>query len=221
MQVDLIGKVAIVTGGGHGAGAAVAHALAKAGARVCISDLNPDKAIKMEQAIIAAGGQAMSVPADVANKFQCVTIIESTREKWGQLDILVNGMAVAPKRSIIKMDEWDFQRAFEVNLKGTFFMSQLCGRVMADENSERGGLIVNLATTAGITEPMADHAAACTANGAIVGFATECAREYAQFGIRVNTVLQDAYEPQPDQAAKVVMSLLSHEGMSTSGELLA
>ena len=219
--MDLTGKVAIVTGGGHGAGAAVAQALAAAGARVCISDLNPDRALKMEQAIIADGGEAMSVPADVANKFQCVTVIESTREKWGQLDILVNGMAVAPKRSIIKMDEWDFQRAFEVNLKGTFFMSQLCGRVMADENGERGGLIVNLATTAGVTEPMADHAAACTANGAIVGFGAECAREYAQFGIRVNTVLQDAHQPQPDKAAETVMHLLSNDGMSISGNLLA
>ncbi|MEM8863274.1 MAG: SDR family NAD(P)-dependent oxidoreductase, partial [Chloroflexota bacterium] len=108
LQVNLAGKVAIITGGGHGAGAAVAQALAQAGARVCVSDLNPDRAMKVEQAIITAGGEAMSVPADVANKFQCVTVIESTREKWGQLDILINAMAVAPKRTIIKMDEWDF-----------------------------------------------------------------------------------------------------------------
>ncbi|MEM8862049.1 MAG: SDR family oxidoreductase [Chloroflexota bacterium] len=219
--MNLAGKVAIVTGGGHGAGAAVAQALAQAGARVCISDLNPDRAMKVEQAIITSGGEAMSVPADVANKFQCVTVIESTREKWGQLDILINAMAVAPKRTIIKIDEWDFQRALEVNLKGTFFMSQLCGRVMADENGERGGAIINLATTAGITEPLAGHAAACTANGAIVGFAAECAREYAEYGLRVNTVLLNAIDPQPEQAAQNTMWLLSKDGGSLNGKLLA
>lgn len=219
--MNLSGKVAIVTGGGHGGGAAVALALAKAGAKVCISDLNPDRAQKIETEVLEAGGEAMSVPADIGNKFQCVTVIESTREKWGQLDILVNGMMVAPSSTIIKQDEWDFQRVFEVNLKGTFFMTQLCGRVMSDENGERGGNIVNLGTTAGILHPQPKQAAVCAMNGAIVGFAAEAAREYGDYGLRVNTFLLDHNQPDPNKAADCVMGLFASESKDVTGALFA
>ncbi len=217
----LKGKVAIVTGGGHGGGAAIAKALASAGMRVCISDLNPDRAQRVENEIKAAGGESMSVPADIGNKFQCVTIIESTRKRWGQIDIVINGMLVAPTSSILKIDEWDFQRAFEVNLKGTFFMTQLCGRVMAEENGERGGLIVNLATTAGITHSSPKKASVCAMNGAIVGFTTESSREYAEYGLRVNTVLLDAETPDVEAAASCVMALLTADGATINGALFA
>ncbi|MFK7805591.1 MAG: SDR family NAD(P)-dependent oxidoreductase [Anaerolineae bacterium] len=208
---DLSGRVAIVTGGGHGAGAAVAIALAAAGAKVCISDLNPDRAMRVEREITSAGGEAISVPADIANKFQCVTVIETTRKTWGQLDIIVNAMAVGPTSSIIKLDEWDFQRAFEVNLKGSFFMTQLSGRVMADENKERGGSIVQLASTAGITEPLINQAAACAMNGAVIAFSKECAREYADHNLRVNTVLTSAQQPNSEKTAEHVLRLFSTE----------
>jgi 3-oxoacyl-[acyl-carrier protein] reductase len=134
----LTNKVAIVTGAGRGLGAAVARALAQAGARVVINDLNPDRAAKVAAEISAAGGQAVPIQADVSNKFHCVKLVEETRAIWGQIDILVNYAAVAPTATILKMDEWEFQRCLEVNVKGIFFMSQLCGRVMADENKERG-----------------------------------------------------------------------------------
>lgn len=214
---NLSGRVAIVTGGGHGAGAAIAKALAQAGARVCVSDINPDRATRVENEINTAGGKAISVPADIANKFQCVTIIETTRKTWGQLDIVVNGMAVGPTSSIIKLDEWDFQRTFEVNLKGSFFMTQLCGRVMSDENQGRGGLIIQIASTAGITEPMANQAALCAMNGAVLGFAKECAREYAEHQIRVNTILFSALKPDPEKTATKVLQLLTPEFEQLTG----
>ncbi len=219
MSLDLTGKVAIVTGGGHGAGAAVALALGRAGAKVCISDLNPDRAQRIENEIKANGGDAISVPADIGNKFQCVTVIETTRATWGQLDILINGMMVSPSNTIIKMDEWDFQRVFEVNLKGTFFMTQLCGRVMSDENGERGGMIINLGTTAGILHPQPKQAAVCAMNGAIVGFAAEAAQEYGEFHVRVNTVLLATDGPDPNAAADCVMGLFAPESESISGAL--
>lgn len=218
---DLTGRVAIITGGGHGAGAAVAKKLALAGVRVCVSDLNPDRATRVADEINGAGGEAISVPADIANRFQCVTVIETTRQTWGQLDIVVNGMAVRPTSSIIKLDEWDFQRAFEVNLKGSFFMTQLCGRVMADENQERGGLIVQIASTAGITEPLANQAAVCATNGAAVAFAKECAREYATYNLRVNAVLIAAQEPDAEKTADNVLNLFSPDCESLTGGVLA
>jgi len=216
MKLSLDNKVAIVTGAGQGIGAAVAHTLAAAGARVAVNDINPDRAERTAVAIREAGGQAIGIAADVSNKFQCSYLIETTRTEWDGLDILVNNAAVEPARSIMKMDEWDWQRAMDVNLKGAFFMSQLCGRVMAgifdksagpEEAKSTGGVIVNIASTAGVETPLADRAAYCASKAGVVGFARECAREFAQYGIRVNTVLPgiiDTPQTEPLQAVAEV-----------------
>ncbi|MCA9941128.1 MAG: SDR family NAD(P)-dependent oxidoreductase, partial [Anaerolineales bacterium] len=89
MEISLQDKVAIVTGAGQGLGEAIAHALAGAGAKVAVNDLNPDRAERVAAAIRAAGGEAIGVVADVSNKFQCVSLVEATREAWGRLDVLV------------------------------------------------------------------------------------------------------------------------------------
>ena len=192
MEQTLKEKVAIVTGAGQGLGAAIAHALAAAGARVAVNDINPDRAERVAVEIRAAGGAAIGVQADVSNKFQCAHLVETTRGEWGRLDILINNAAVAPRATVLKMDEWDWTRCVDVNLKGTFFMTQLCGRVMADENGPDGGVIVNMGSTAGLHTPLAGRAAYCASKAAVVGFARECAREFAAFNIRVNTVLPGA-----------------------------
>ena len=153
-------KVGIVTGAGQGLGAVIAQTLAAAGVYVAINDINPDRAERTAVAIREQGGTAIAVAADVANKFQCAHLIETTRAEWGQLDILVNNAAIMPRSTILKLDEWEWNRCLEVNLKGTFFMSQLCGRVMADENQERGGVIINIASTAGVNLPLENRAPA-------------------------------------------------------------
>ena len=184
-------KVAIVTGAGQGLGKAIAIVLAAAGARVVVNDLNPDRAERVAEAIRAQGGEAVGVAADVANKFQCVHLVESARDAFGQLDILVNNAAVSRPGSIIKMDEWDWNRCLEVNLKGTFFMSQLVGRVMQDENGGRGGTIINIASTAGYRKPLTNAAAYAASKAGVVGFTRECAVEFAEFGVRVFALLPE------------------------------
>ncbi|MCA9953292.1 MAG: SDR family oxidoreductase [Ardenticatenaceae bacterium] len=208
MENSLHNKVAIVTGAGQGVGAAIAQALAAVGVRVAVNDLNPDRAERTAVAIREAGGQAIAVAADVANKFQCVHIIETTRAEWGQLDILVNNAAIMPQSTLLKLDEWEWNRCLEVNLKGTFFMSQLCGRVMADENHERGGVIVNIASTAGVDTPLENRAAYCASKAGVVGFSRECAREYAQYNLRVHVLLPDEERPStPHQIAETIVTL--------------
>lgn len=208
MENSLHNKVAIVTGAGQGVGAAIAQALAAAGVRVAVNDLNPDRAERTAVSIREAGGQAISVAADVANKFQCVHIVETTRAAWGQLDILVNNAAIMPQSTLLKLDEWEWNRCLEVNLKGTFFMSQLCGRVMADENQDRGGVIVNIASTAGVNTPLENRAAYCASKAGVVGFSRECAREYAGYGIRVHVLVVAEERPSPPhQIAETIVTL--------------
>jgi len=175
---------------------------------VAVNDINPDRAERTAVAIRESGGQAMAVAADVANKFQCVHLVETTRAEWGQLDILVNNAAVMPRSTLLKLDEWDWNRCLEVNLKGTFFMSQLCGRVMADENQDRGGVIVNIASTVGVHTPLENRAAYCASKAGVVGFSRECAREYAGYGLRVHVLVPDEERPSsPQQIAATIINL--------------
>jgi NAD(P)-dependent dehydrogenase (short-subunit alcohol dehydrogenase family) len=205
--IGLFGKVAIVTGGGHGAGAAVAPALAAAGARVAVNDINPDRAHRVAAKIRERGGMAIDVTADAANRFQCVNLIETTRAEWGRVDILINGASITPTASILKMDEWEWTRCLDVNLKSVFFMSQLVGRVMADQHGADGGrgLIVNLV----VAEPEEDGRAAFAASqAALAAFGRSCVREFAPLGIRVHTLIMAKSQ---EETAAAVMELMTND----------
>lgn len=198
-QVDLTGKVALVTGAGRGIGAAIARGLAASGAAVCVNDINPDTAKRTTDEILADGGDAMAWVADVSNKFQVGSMVEALRDRWEQFDLLVNNAGVEPKSPIVELDEWDWRKVLEVNLTGTFFCSQMAGRVMMDEG---GGVIVNIASIAGHNTPLKDRAAYVASKAGIIGFTKECAREYAAYGVRVNAVCPGVIETEMTAALR-------------------
>ena len=188
MNSSLENRVAIVTGAGSERGTAIALALAKAGVRVAVNDINPDRAENSAAFIRSEGYEALALTADVANRFQCVSLIEGTREQWGRIDILVNHAAVRPAAPILKMDEWAWQRCLDVNLKGAFFMSQLVGRVMADENQERDGTIIHIGSEPADELPEIGTVAYMSSKGGLAAFSRQCAQEYAPYGIQVHFV---------------------------------
>lgn len=184
-SIDLNGKNALVTGAGEGIGWATAVALAEAGARVFANDLNPDRADKIADFITQQGGTALGWQGDVANKLLAGPMIEAMRDEFDRIDIVINAAGVEKHSTLMALDEWDWRRVLDVNLNGTFFVSQLAGRVMADEG---GGVIVNIASTAGHSLPRANRSAYVASKAGVIGFTKEAAREFAAYGVRINAV---------------------------------
>jgi 3-oxoacyl-[acyl-carrier protein] reductase len=232
--VDLTGQTALVTGAGADTGRAIALALARAGANLVVNDINPDRAERMMQEIISLGGRAFGWQADVTNRFQAGSLIEAARDHFGRIHILVNAAGGVKLGPMPTLDEWDWRRLIDVNLTGAFFCSQLVGRVMADEG---GGVIVNLASTAGHPAPLETGAAYVASKSGLIGLTKQTAREFAPLGIRVNAVCpgnilddtprgeapprnaQGRFAP-PDEVADVVLFLCSDAARFITGQAI-
>ncbi|RME77898.1 MAG: SDR family oxidoreductase [Chloroflexi bacterium] len=185
MQLDLSGQVALVTGAGQGIGQAIAQRLADCGARVCVNDINPATAQATAAAINGVGGEAMAYPAAVEDRAAVEAMVQAVLARWGRLDILVNNAGVEPSASLLEMTEADWRHTLEVNLTAAFLCSQAAGRVMKQQGR---GVVVNIASIAGHATPLPLRAAYAASKGGLVGFTKECAREFAEYGIRVNAV---------------------------------
>ena len=187
MQIQ--GQAAIVTGGGSGLGAGTARALAKAGAKVTLFDVNLEAA----QAVAAEiGGHAIAV--DVADATSVEAGFAEAKAKHGAARILVNCAGIAPAARIVgkngAMPLGDFERVIKVNLIGSFNTMRVAAVDMqaldALADGERG-IIISTASVAAF-EGQIGQAAYAASKGGIVALALPAAREFARFGIRVNTI---------------------------------
>jgi len=182
---SLTGKIALVTGGSRGIGAAVARQLAEQGATVAISYTSqPEKAAEVVASIVAAGGKAAAFKADQADSVQVQRMIDDVVAKYGKLDILVNNAGVFETGSIIDTVDYSrFERQFAINVNGVLTAIRAASRIMANDGrivSMSSGL-ANLTGAPGL----ADYAAS---KAAIEGYSRGAARELANRGITVNIV---------------------------------
>lgn len=178
-------KVVLVTGAGRGIGKAIALAFAREGACVAVNDINPDSCAAAASEINSIGGEAIACHADVSSKLAVQTMLIDIEDRWGRIDILINNAGVEPHKPIVAMDEADWDRTIDVNLKGAFICSQSVGRMMVKQG---GGVIVNIASIAGRAAGLRDRSAYVASKTGLIGFTKECAREFAAHNIRVNAV---------------------------------
>jgi 3-oxoacyl-[acyl-carrier protein] reductase len=178
-------KVVLITGAGRGIGRAAAEAFAAQGAVIAANDITPINLDETMQRLKELGAQASEHVYDISKRIPVETMVSEVLEKWQRIDILINSAGVEPRASILDMDDWDWQRTLDVNLSGPFYTMQHVGRVM---HSQGGGVIVNLAASAGRAQGLKDKAAFIASKTGLLGLTREAAREFAAFNIRVNAV---------------------------------
>jgi len=233
-NVDLSDHNALVTGAGAGIGRAVSHTLANSGTSVAVTDLNLERAEDVADEITEQGGKSVALHGDISNRFQVANMIEQARDAFGKIHILVNCAGIFKAEPMLKIDEWDWRRQIEVNTIGTFFCMQLVGRVMADEG---GGVIINLASTAGNPNPIAEGMGYVAGKTSIIGMTRQASRELAGSSIRVNAIcagninepdMPDVSPEQtlvnrigtPEDIANVVLFLCSDAGSFITGQAI-
>jgi NAD(P)-dependent dehydrogenase (short-subunit alcohol dehydrogenase family) len=180
----LDGKVAIVTGASSGLGAAFALGLAEAGADVAICARRVQRLEETADQVRALGRRCLAVPADVSRPEDCTRVVDETVRELGRVDILVNNAGIGTAAPATRESPDDFKRVIDINLNGSYWMAQACGRAMKD-----GGSIVNIGSVLGLTTAGLPQAAYSASKAAIIGLTRDLAQQWTgRKGIRVNAL---------------------------------
>lgn len=177
----LNGKVALVTGGASGIGAAIVSALVGKGAAAAVVDLNEAAAAEHAAAV---GGESRGYRCDVSDPGSVGETVDAVVAQFGRIDILVNsaGVALLAPAEELSLDWWD--KTIDINLKGTFLVCQAVGKHMLAAGR---GAIVNMASQAA-TVAIDEHVAYCASKFGVVGVTKVLAAEWGGRGVRVNTI---------------------------------
>lgn len=181
---DLKGKVAIVTGAGHGIGREIALSLARNGADVVITDVT-DEIFEVSKQIEALKSKALPIKCDVSDFGQARGVEEQVLEKFEKTDILVNNAGIYPQKQFLDMTVEDWSKVLHINLDGVFHCTKA---VIPRMISQKHGKIVNIASIAGAIVGFSNLVHYSASKAAIVGFTKSLALEVAQYGINVNAV---------------------------------
>lgn len=185
MSKPLQGKVAIVTGGARGIGAAIARRLAADGAHVALTYQSSSSVAEMLVAdIVAAGGSAQAIRSDAADPAAIVAAVNKVVATHGRIDILVNNAGIAVMGTIDDFSLEDFDRTVAVNVRGVF-----AGVKAVLPHMAQGGRIVNISSTNALRMPTAGLAVYAMSKSALSGLTQGLARDLGPRGITINNVL--------------------------------
>jgi 3-oxoacyl-[acyl-carrier protein] reductase len=187
MDLGLSGKVAFITGAGHGIGRAFALAFADEGAAVAVADINATWADKTAGEIAEQGGRGLAITCDVGDASQVHAAVQRTVQEFDRIDILIND-AVSPllTGSLEELGDEEWDDNFRVNVKGSFYCVKAVAPLM---KRHRNGKIINMASVVGRRGSAAPTSAAYAASkGALIAITASAARELGAFNINVNAI---------------------------------
>ena len=183
-MVNLNGKIAIVTGAGHGIGKEIALNLARSGAEVVVTDVS-DKIFEVGKEIESVGSKAFPVKCDVTDAKEAVAIEDKVLGKYERIDILVNNAGIYPQKSFLEMTNEDWNKVISINLNGAFHCTKAVIPKMVEQ---KYGKIVNIASIAGAVIGYMNLTHYSASKAGIVGFTKSLALEMAQYKINVNAI---------------------------------
>jgi glucose 1-dehydrogenase len=234
----LQGRVAIVTGGGRGIGRAISKRFAQEGARVVVAQRDQESGEATCREIALAGGTALFVTTDVAERDAVEALVAETVRQFGGIHILVNNAAALGENGpFLEVSQETWERVLRVNLTGPFMCSQAVARVMAQGG---GGSIINISSTNGLI-PQPHCCAYASSKGGLENLTRSMAVDLAPYGIRVNTIapgpvlsrLPDDTPPRPApmtllnrtaaprEIAEIALFLASEASSYITGERIA
>lgn len=198
----LDGKTAIVTGGGRGLGAQIATAYAEAGANVVVCSRKLEPCEEMGKKLKAEFGvDSLAFSCDVTNIDDIKNVVKQTKDHFGSIDILVNNSGVTWGADVVDMPLEAWEKVIDVNVTGTFLMSQEVGKVMIEQKQ---GKIINIASVAGFggTPPFMQTIGYNTSKGAVMTFTKDLAVKWGHHNINVNAIAPGFF---PTKMSKVLI----------------
>src|SRR3954465_5422215 len=233
-------KVAVVTGASSGLGVAFARALASAGADVALGARRVDRLTDTAQLVEKEGRRAVVRETDVSDPDACTALVQAAMDEFGRVDVLVNNAGLGTAVPATRETPEEFRRVIEVNLEGSYWMAQACGRGM-----QPGSSIVNIGSVLGSTTAGLPQAAYSASKAAIIGLTRHLAQQWTgRKGIRVNAIapgffpteMSDQYPPgyleqmmwrlpmgrggDPDEIVPALVFLASDASSYVTGALL-
>ncbi|SFD93815.1 gluconate 5-dehydrogenase [Bacillus sp. OV194] len=199
---DLTGKTAIITGGGRGLGQQIAEAFAEAGANVVLCSRKVEACEEAAQKLKQLGIKTLALKCDISNPEDVQSVIDRTQQEFDSIDILVNNSGATWGAPAAEMPYEAWKKVIDVNVTGTFLMSQAAGKVMIEQKS---GKIINIASVAGLggTDPRyMDTIGYNTSKGAVITFTKDLAVKWGQHNINVNAIAPGFF---PTKMSKVLI----------------
>ncbi|MBI1851703.1 MAG: SDR family oxidoreductase [Planctomycetes bacterium] len=220
----LDGRVAVVTGGGSGIGAAISRLFAQQGARVAVLDVDGAAARSTIDAIRSAGGDAETFACDVSVAARVGSAFDAVVARFGRLDVLVNNAGVVHVGNVESTTEADFDRVYRVNVKGVFLCTQAAVKAML---AQGGGVILNLASIVSLIA-VEDRFAYTMSKGAVLTMTRSVAVDYMAKKIRCNcicparihTPMVDGYlaKSYPGHEAEMFAKLSAYQPIGRMGK---
>jgi len=239
--MNLVDKVAIVTGAGRGIGKAIAIALAREGADVIVNDVDIQTAEDVAKEIKSLGRQALAIQVDVSDSKEVNQMVQLALKKFKRVDILVNNAAIIRRGTIEDLREEDWNKVIDVNLKGSFNCMKAVVGIM---KKQRYGKIINISSVAGKVGDLASAPCYGASKAGMICLGKSLARELAPYNINVNVVAPHAIETdmskewseekrkniianiplgrmgEPEDIAEAVAFLVSDKAKFITGEVL-